>query len=807
MALVSVGATSHQRHSTAPVVSATFDDIESFNLEDDDDDMDALPPPPKPKTVAGPQSTAMLHVSANPLHVGVSATPASSNVAGKGLKSSSIIGRAGSMEVLDVSSPESAASPSGGQRRRSGERPQSSVASMPHRTESPVMRRATTQPFVGGHDGTVAEPPMALSSKGMAWVSSSTDGGRRRSSLSFVEQQQGGGVGTVRTSVTSLFSEASGGGGWNPPVIQEPNGAPKTNEGEGPPKGEGIKKRGGRVRLPSSVGLASHPRGAQQQQQQLLTSDRDRRGTLGTSGFLFGQSSSISISGMSAVSTASSIASFAFRSAIPFDFLDNKKLRRDRRAEASLRRAAEDAASRARSKHSSVAATSSVIPPGRMRSIPLSSTHQLPSSAPKGKPGTSKPVVTQQEQLHVKCPLSPTDDLLGPALVVGDCGDDIVAVVMVLATMESYTVEEHGKLLSNIFSYVLASGTGVYIALALSQGDTMNSLLDMLLQHDASFLRPPIPRAPKNAPYKDAFFNDGVDTIETVLKLRFADGERIDDNGDGNPRRVSHRYRRGDHVVTRPCVFVASPEGDTVHVADWNTEESIAALYAVAGNCIVRSSTAADVTSQSKSKAPPCEMVSLLSERFTDPMLFALTMHPRPTAVCRITLPGGSTQHDTANLQRTELMTKGFRSDFIDISLPEFVDLPPRGGGEVGNGAPAKRETNRHRGSLQSLGSSCSFTAQRLPTDPNAGMLSNMTIGLEAYTPMEDLLEQWNLEGAGKERRLAVMHQTEAFIEDVEGELQRAMDYLTAKAPKPVIATPTDGALLDALLDMPNSVH
>lgn len=612
----------------------------------------------------------------------------------------------------------------------------------------------------------------------------------------------------------------------------------------------------------------------------------------------------------SGVSRASSIASFRFRSAIPFDFLDDKKLRRDKPTEMLLRRAAEDGvlSSKKRklsmaaleSRHNSLASKGGGGTPSGGNS-PSSVPHPPPAPPPTHHtigvcvvplaPQTissatkvhdskqpHKPVTDIDNDVHHAFPLAPADDLRGPVLVIGDCSDDIVAVVMVLATMEAYCVEEHNKLLSNLFSYVLASGTGMYIALALSQGETMNQLLELLMQHDASLLRPPKPAkkdvvpapaapvntkvkssgkhknanttsatttTPSKAMYQDAFYDDGADAIDTLLRLKFAEGEQILENSSsassrGGGRSVSHRYRRGDYSVSRPCLFVSSAAGDAIHIVDWNAEEySITTMYSIAANCkmtspvmsIFSSSDPAtgarrSITSTSSSIVTPTtattKVVSILAERFPDPMLFTITMTPRPTAVCRVSLPPPAEEDAlSAEMQRKrlDLMAKEFRSDFIDIVLPEFVDLPPRGtggGDDVGaqsssgggGGARMPRKNSFQRYQRGSIGSSCSISAQALPMDPNAGNLSCLTVGLDAFTPMEDLLQEWNLEGAGKERRLAVIQQTEAFIEDIEGSLQRAMDYMVAKAPKAMQAAPTTTTMmLDELLSMPNTVQ
>jgi hypothetical protein len=809
------------------------------------------------------------------------------------------------------------------------------------------MRRATTQAYIGhsidsSHDaesshypsdiGRRIPPPLnskdqspstSTAAGGGGWIPPFGEGaspGRSalRTSFSFADDTHGGGgpVGSsaTRTSVTSLLSSSDPKDGWRlhnaqaiggtaqpqpqPPTYGKPSHNAtagrsvallefsSTNVGPGASTSvlhhstaQRKQAKTGRVRLPSTFG----------------DDDGDGADVVYSRNI----SSPTTMSMASGVSRASSIASFRFRSAIPFDFLDDKKLRRDFPTEVVLRRAAEDALLSIKKRKLSVAALESRH--NSLANKPQSSSVPHPPPAPPPPPhattvgvsivplpaGTDirgcsstspmkqrgKDNVFEDEDMHHLFPLAPADDLRGPVLVIGDCGDDIVAIVMILATMEAYCVEEHNKLLSNLYSYVLASGTGLYIALALSQGETMNQLLELLMQHDASLLRPPKPPKKKEIPpppaplntqgklsskhattkpatsstprqskptppaYLDAFYDDGADAIDTLLRLKFAEGEQILDHKgirSTSGRTLAHRYRRGDYSVSRPCLFVSNEAADAIRVVDWNAEDySIAAMYAVAANCKMTApapstclpgsdtATRRPANTISSTSAPPePKMVSLLAEKFLDPLLFVLTMTPRPTAVCRISLPPADHEdvHTTElRSKRQELLAKEFRSDFIDIVLPEFIDLPPRATGDEGaaaqstsggGGGQIPRKSSFSRYQRSSIGSSCSISAQGLPTDPNAGNLSCLTVGLDAFTPMEDLLQEWNLEGAGKERRLAVIQQTEVFIEDIEGSLQRAMDYMVAKAPKAMQAAPTTATMmLDELLSMPNIVQ
>lgn len=574
--------------------------------------------------------------------------------------------------------------------------------------------------------------------------------------------------------------------------------------------------------------------------------NHDRLGAAGGLLCFGGISSSVVTTSLDVRSAAAgmsraSVVSFALNAVVPFDFLNDQRLKHDPDSEAAL--------------HHERRGPSEVV---------------IPSL-----------IITSDDITHGSPPA--IGDISGPCLVIGDCGEDIVAVLLVLNLMEAYCVEEHGRLLSTLFAYVVASGSGAYVALALSEGQTIKSLLELLLENDEALLLllpPTQPQAPAstsgeagrkrpsvaagasqrrikktvNSVRDDAFT---VASIEAAIALKYAD-ERSNlfesgESGTAQPERranVSSRYRRGDHYVCRPMIIVAQGEaGDLLRRVDWVSDASIPRLYALTANCAVASLTAGSsdggdqgngnmkkkksggasdgdgffaslfssftgAGSNNNSGKPRPLFQTLSADDFRDPLLFVFQMEPRPTAVMRISLSrrrGNMESSDDDEHGATLLATETFGADFIDVTLPHFSDVPPPAPTTAG-GQP-NHQHQHHRHSRNSL-SSCASLGAAVPlgqnpvADDGAGLFSCSTIGLEGpVTPLEALLQQWRVsEGVGsvderRRRRAHVMSEADVFLEEVEGTLQRAVDYLATRSARAQVKTPPQCAVISDVED------
>ena len=244
----------------------------------------------------------------------------------------------------------------------------------------------------------------------------------------------------------------------------------------------------------------------------------------------------------------------------------------------------------------------------------------------------------------------------GAVLCLPDAGDRLPAVAAVLVALESYAMMAHRRMLCDLFSYVIASGSSGHIALSLSQGDDMKSVLQRLKENAPSLLRP--------KPISGGFHAEMPFTGEMTLKLSY-DAAGIPD-ADRN-RRMCHQYRRGEYRVAWPCFVAVDEFGTALRIVDWNSRLEAHEVGRMASNTYT-SVQHGDTRYAAATSACP------------DPALLASIIDPVPSLVCRVSIDKEGTNGDGDDDAISAILTKLLGEGFVDIVLPVIEDLPPAEG-------------------------------------------------------------------------------------------------------------------------------